>query len=203
VADWAADEPFGDSRAYLVCGDRSLQIGNDHSWVADPVRAGQLTTDEALGHPKRHYITRFVGGAPDLLVDTAEVAMSVSDRLLVCTDGLTNLVTDVELLECIKSFGQPTVAVERLVALANQRGGDDDVTVVVAHVVDSSADSTSTVPATESSDRRPPRLGPMSSLAIGGLAILLLLGMWSAATNKSLWSIAGNLARVLISRGIP
>jgi protein phosphatase len=190
---------IGDSRAYVVYGDTILQFSRDHSWVADLVQAGQLTATEALVHPSRHYISRYVGGPSDLQVDTTDVAMSAGDRLLVCTDGLTKVVTDAELLEMVKSCEHPRVAAEKLVALAHERGGDDDATVVVAHAVSSSADVSIPWFVEEKYETRPLDRGRVLATAFVGVAILSLLTLWSAASDQSLWSIAENAIR-LISR---
>jgi protein phosphatase len=193
----------GDSRAYLACGDKILQLSTDHCWVADQIRAGQLTTDEALGHPKRHYITRFVGSAADLQVDTVNVTISEGDHLLVCTDGLTNLVTDDELLDCLKTSRHPAIAAERLLALASARGGEDDVTVVVARLVSLVADNPSPEPPEDDHETRPLRLGRLQRVAFSAMALLALLSLWTAATDQSLWSIAENLVSALLNRGMP
>jgi protein phosphatase len=188
----------GDSRAYVVYGTTILQISRDHNLVADLVRTGQLTATEALVHPSRHYLTRYVGGPAELQVDTTEVAMSVGDRLLICSDGLTKVVTDAELLECVKSCEHPRVAAEKLVSLARERGGDDDVTVVVAHAVGSSDDVSRPWFVEEKYETHPLRVGRVLGVALVGAAIVSLLSLWSAAADQSLWSIAENVIRRIV-----
>jgi protein phosphatase len=123
----------GDSRCYLTRRERIYQITEDHSLVNEQLKAGAITPDEARHSRFRNIITRSVGFESDVAVDLMGVDLEPGDRIVVCCDGLSNLVDDTEILEIISTLpldGAP----KALVDLANDRGGDDNVTVVVIHV---------------------------------------------------------------------
>ncbi len=131
----------GDSRAYLlnpagVSGESLTwqQLTSDHSLVARLVDIGQITAEEARVHPQRNVVYRSLGGDPTVEVDTASQALAPGDVLLLCSDGLVNHVEDGELARIV--FDEPSAAraCERLTALANERGGKDNISVVVARV---------------------------------------------------------------------
>lgn len=125
----------GDSRAYLVSDSRTYQISHDHSWVAEQVRAGVLAENEARHHPRKNVLTRAVGAVADLQVDVSAFEISVGDYVILCTDGLTNVIDDEELV-CAVGSHPPAEAAHKLIELANQRGAPDNVTVVIALVVE-------------------------------------------------------------------
>jgi PPM family protein phosphatase len=123
----------GDSRCYLVRQGRIYQISEDHSLVNEQLRAGAITPDEARHSRFRNIITRSVGFEEDVLVDMMGLEAEPGDVLVLCCDGLSNLVEDREIQEL--ASGCPLEeAPERLVALANERGGDDNITVIVVRV---------------------------------------------------------------------
>lgn len=125
----------GDSRAYLIRGDFIQQISEDHSLVNEQLKAGVITQDEARSSRFRNIITRSVGFEEDVLVDLMGLTAEPGDVFVLCSDGLANLVEDQEILAAAK--GAPVEALpERLIELANERGGDDNITVVCAQVVD-------------------------------------------------------------------
>jgi PPM family protein phosphatase len=134
----------GDSRLYLLRKAAIYQLTQDHSWVAREVREGRLTAMEAERHPERHVLLQAVGGSSQVTADTAAYTLESGDVLLLCTDGLSNLVDGQELIAVTREFAQPVVAAERLVALANERGAPDNVTAVVARVLDRNRDSRAT-----------------------------------------------------------
>ncbi|MBI5877328.1 MAG: Stp1/IreP family PP2C-type Ser/Thr phosphatase [Chloroflexi bacterium] len=123
----------GDSRAYVVHGGRSRQITHDHSWVAEQLRAGVLTAVEARAHPLRNQITRSLGRQPAVEVDTFTVDLTPGDVVLLCSDGLHGQVRDAELAR-EAAARPPHEAVTRLIQLANQRGGPDNISAVVARM---------------------------------------------------------------------
>src|SRR5215210_3844655 len=124
----------GDSRGYLVRGGRAQQLTRDHSWVEEMVALGKLTVAEARRHKMRNVITRCLGGCPDLEVPLyPRQRLAAGDALVLCTDGLWGTMTDQEIGLLVSTFA-PQVAAERLVALANERGGPDNITVVVVRV---------------------------------------------------------------------
>lgn len=125
----------GDSRAYLINGTTIYQLSQDHSWVADQVRAGVITANEARHHPQKNVLTRAVGPMADVHADIRTFELVPGDQVLLCTDGLTNLVSDEELVQLTQVW-PPSIAPTKLVELANQRGAPDNVTVVIAQVQD-------------------------------------------------------------------
>ncbi len=124
----------GDSRAYLVRRRQARQLTRDHSWVGELVALGKITAVEARRHKLRNVVTRCLGGYPDLDVPLyPRQQLSPGDVLVLCTDGLWGTMTDQELADVVSQH-PPQVAAERLVALANERGGPDNVTVIVVGV---------------------------------------------------------------------
>jgi protein phosphatase len=120
----------GDSRFYLVRGDHIQQITEDHSLVNEQVRAGILTPEQARNSRYKNIITRSIGFEEDVLVDVVGVELAPGDQLLLCSDGLSNLVEDYEMREICRTVPLEEVP-QRLIDLANARGGDDNITVVV------------------------------------------------------------------------
>jgi protein phosphatase len=123
----------GDSRCYLLRGGRIFQLSEDHSLVNEQLKAGAITPEEARSSRFRNIITRSVGFEEDVLVDVVGLEVEDRDVVVLCCDGLSNLVTDPEILE-IAGKVPLTESPERLVALANERGGDDNITVIVVRV---------------------------------------------------------------------
>ena len=121
----------GDSRAYLLREGQLRQLTRDHSWVAEQVRAGKLTPEQAAQHPKRRNLTRALGIQPEVTVDHFVETFAPGDTLLLCTDGLTDMVTNADLQPVLLRRNPQSVA-QQLVAMANQRGGSDNIAVVVA-----------------------------------------------------------------------
>ena len=120
----------GDSRAYLIRNNDIRQLTRDHSWVADAMRAGTLSAEEARNHPNRNILTRALGSEPEVEVDVVREKLRPGDRVLLCSDGLTNLVGDGEILQKVQKQG-PLKAPDALIALANERGGHDNITAMV------------------------------------------------------------------------
>jgi serine/threonine protein phosphatase PrpC len=119
----------GDSRAYLLRGGHIYQVTQDHSLVAEQLRVGAISAEEARNSRFKNIITRSVGFERDVLVDLMGLELEAGDALVVCCDGLSNMVDDTEILSLVQEHGID--AVEPLVDLANQRGGDDNITVAV------------------------------------------------------------------------
>ena len=127
----------GDSRAYRLRDGSLEQLTPDHSLVGELVRAGRLSTEEAEQHPHRSVITRAVGTEPTVEVETLTVAVEPGDLFLVCSDGLTDIVRDEEIVGLIDSTdGDPDAAAELLVAAANRAGGIDNITVVLFEMLE-------------------------------------------------------------------
>lgn len=120
----------GDSRLYLL-DDGIEQITRDHSLVEEMVRAGELGREDARNHPEKNIITRAVGVRERIRVDFFDVALNPGDRFLLCSDGLTNMVDDEEILDLVNRERSLEAAAHRLVAMANRNGGKDNISVVL------------------------------------------------------------------------
>lgn len=121
----------GDSRAYLIRDGELEQLTDDHSLVAELVRSGKLTPEEAEAHPQRSVITRAVGTEPDVDVDTFSIEGNPGDVFLICSDGLTDMVDGSAILEAVESH-RPDLeeAAKALINAANRGGGEDNITVI-------------------------------------------------------------------------
>lgn len=128
----------GDSRAYLFRDGKLQRLTDDHSWVHEQVAAGILTEDEAKSHPLKNVVTRALGGGPSVSPDLQELSFSARDRFLFCSDGLTTMLSDEEIEQFVAENEDPQQLCRALVDLANEKGGVDNITVVVARVLNSS-----------------------------------------------------------------
>jgi PPM family protein phosphatase len=126
----------GDSRTYLIRGDEMRQLTLDHSFVAEMVRAGELSPDEAETHPKRNIVTRALGVEPTVQVDIEMLEPKPGDRLLLCSDGLIRELTDDQVFAVSRRLRNPDEAAHELVAQAKAHGGHDNITVVIVDVED-------------------------------------------------------------------
>jgi serine/threonine protein phosphatase PrpC len=125
----------GDSRAYLIREGRLEQLTDDHSLVAELVRSGKLTPEEAEAHPQRSVITRALGTEADVDVDTFSVRAAPGDLFLLCSDGLTSMVDDETILDAVEqNRADLEQAARTLVNAANRGGGEDNITVVFFEV---------------------------------------------------------------------
>lgn len=122
----------GDSRAYLLTKDRLRQITRDHSLVEELVAKGRITREQARVHPKKNIITRAVGVEASVRADVSEVRFLPGCRLLLCSDGLTNTVTDGEIQDTLRKEEDLEDACGALLELSLQRGAPDNVSVLVA-----------------------------------------------------------------------
>ena len=123
----------GDSRAYLIRNGEAEQISQDHSWVAEQVRAGILTEEQARVHERRNVITRCLGSRGEIEVDLFTIDVQAGDALVLCSDGLCGLVEDEELCQIVE-HSDPQDSADLLVACANEYGGYDNITAIVARV---------------------------------------------------------------------
>lgn len=126
---------IGDSRAYHVDGDGIAKVTRDHSVVEDLVARGDITPEEARTHPRKNLITRALGSEPHIRADLYELALEPGQYLLLCSDGLSNLVTDQEILYEIIHGGAPEDCCQRLLDISISRGAPDNVTVVLLQIV--------------------------------------------------------------------
>ena len=142
VGVWIADHiaslaHVGDSRAYLWHDHHLEALTRDHSLVEAQVDAGLLTREESRRSPEQNVLLRVLGREPEVEVDLAEVPVQPGDYLLLCSDGLTRMVDDAGIADAIATLRGPQRICDHLVAVANTRGGPDNVTVVVVEIVDS------------------------------------------------------------------
>jgi PPM family protein phosphatase len=142
----------GDSRAYLIRERKVEQLTEDHSLVAELVRTGRLSPEEAETHPQRSVITRVLGTDPEVDVDVFSVAAKPGDLFLICSDGLTSMIDDATILNTVELQRADLDSVAKeLIAAANRSGGEDNITVVFFEVVDEA-------------DQKPSETKPMPAL---------------------------------------
>jgi PPM family protein phosphatase len=183
----------GDSRAYLLRGGSLEQLTTDHSLVAELVQSGVLTPEEAERHPQRSAITRALGTEPSVRVETFTVAAEIGDLFLLCSDGLSAMLDDEEVAAAIDGAeGEPSQAGAALVAAANERGGEDNITVVLFELVEgdpeppgeaavhtrTGSDPTGLTPADTTDDVRTHGAGPGGrGAALALVAALVVVGV--------------------------
>lgn len=128
----------GDSRAYSVCGDCITQLSFDHSYVQFLVDKGDITPEDAATHPDRHVITRAVGVSdavrPDIDRIEIERQGDATYYLLLCSDGLTGMISNSEILKNVTADSSPEEKLDSLIGAANEAGGDDNITVLIAEL---------------------------------------------------------------------
>lgn len=121
----------GDSRLYVVGGHEIRQITRDHSWVEDMVRSGGMGREEARNHPDKNIITRAVGAEDSIKTDFFSVTLREGDMILMCTDGLTNMLNDEEIRMVLDGARDIVEKAEELVRRANENGGRDNISVIL------------------------------------------------------------------------
>lgn len=121
----------GDSRAYLVRGGTIVGITSDHSWVNEQVMSGVIDSEQARTHPLRNVVTRALGGKPELEVDIQSLTLEREDRLLLCSDGLTSMLSDDEILRIVLEDDGGVEQAKKLVVEANANGGEDNTTAIL------------------------------------------------------------------------
>ena len=153
----------GDSRMYRLRAGKVEQLTDDHSLVGELVRRGQLTEEEAEEHPQRSILTRALGPEADVEVDHFSVPVEDGDLFLICSDGLTDMISDAELAELLR---EPEASLdakaEALVAAANAAGGRDNITVVLFRVQEVEIDIAGSEPITETHEVQVAEPGPQA-----------------------------------------
>ena len=125
---------IGDSRLYIVGGGSMAQLTTDHSYVNEMVKAGEITEVEARVHPKRNIITRALGVHESVEVDGRLIMAYANDHLLLCSDGLTNMITDQEIYSTITENSDIKLKAEKLIRLAIENGGHDNISVILISI---------------------------------------------------------------------
>jgi protein phosphatase len=190
----------GDSRAYLYRGGELEQLTTDHSLVVELVESGILTPEEAERHPQRSAITRAVGTEPTVQADAFSVDAEPDDLYLICSDGLTDMLAADEVEGILEKASEPARAAEELVAAANARGGEDNITVVLFEMTEADAAGDGTETAFIRDDRAkaadPPGEDGSSTLRRHGAgpggriaAILFLLAIVALGLLLLYWGI--------------
>ncbi len=211
----------GDSRAYLLRDGGLEQVTEDHSLVAELVRSGRLTPDEAGEHPHRSVITRALGTDPDVAVDVMPVPTQPGDVFVLCSDGLTTMVDDDAILELLVQHGDDLDAAARaLVARANDAGGEDNITVVLFEVAGSAkaVEETGELPLRDDEEtlhgipspfareeaapaRRRTRVGP--ALIATGIAVLVVGALAVFGLSRSHFVGVEENGAVAVYQGLP
>lgn len=192
----------GDSRAYLLRGAQLDQLTEDHSLVAELVRTGKLSAAEAETHPQRSVITRALGTDPDVDVDTFTIEARPGDLFLICSDGLTTMVDDDEILRTIEEHrGDLNAAAKTLVRKANRGGGEDNITVLFFEIAEGQiGEETARLPAAQEPDEDTldeldavpfvdTTRDDLDRTARRVLAILAVLALVAVAVTLLLWGL--------------
>jgi len=124
----------GDSRAYLLRNGAIQQLTNDHSLVAEQIRQGIITEQEASSHPAKNIITRALGTKAKVEIDFYTFELEPDDRILMCSDGLHGVVSDEEMSKIVQEAESAPESCRRLIAKANENGGPDNITVILVHI---------------------------------------------------------------------
>jgi protein phosphatase len=190
----------GDSRAYLLHEGQLTRITEDHSMVADLVREGVLTEEDARFHPQRSVITRALGSDRNMLADLYDIEAVAGDRLLLTTDGLTGMIPDDYVAELLAAEREPQAAAAKLVEAANRAGGYDNITVIVVEIGDTPASEIAPARGSKEARRRgaAPLLWIVAALA---LVIATAAGGWSYARSRAYLIDRGGY--VAVYQGIP
>jgi len=190
----------GDSRAYLLHAGRLTRLTEDHSLVADLVRQGSLTEEDARFHPQRSVITRALGSDPEMVADTYEVEGVAGDRLLLCTDGLSGMLSDDFIADILAQESDPGEAAARLVEAANRAGGYDNTTVIVVDLVDTPARSVAPARGSAAATRRT----AARLLWIVAAAGLVIIAAWASVSYaQSRAYLVDEQGYVAVYRGVP
>jgi serine/threonine protein phosphatase PrpC len=190
----------GDSRAYLLHEGCLTRITQDHSMVADLVRQGTITEEDARFHPQRSVITRALGSDPDMVPDVYDVQASPGDRLLLATDGLTGMIPDDYISELLLQERDPASAAAKLIEAANRAGGYDNITVIVVDLDETPARDLAPARGSANAGRR------TAARLLWVVAAIALIGatVWGAyAYAQSRAYLIDESGYVAVYRGIP
>lgn len=132
---------IGDSRLYLIRHNKMVQVTKDHSYVAELMQKGELDKESAKHHPKKNYITRAVGAFERAKADYFYAEVKQGDTILICSDGLTNMLSDEEILRIIYQEKDLEDTCQKLIQAANEKGGYDNISVIVARCMEAGKES--------------------------------------------------------------
>jgi PPM family protein phosphatase len=193
----------GDSRAYLLRAGDLRQLTEDHTLVARMVKSGEISEAEAGVHPHRSVLTRALGTEPQVEVDEFDVALTDGDRLLLCSDGLTGMVTEEQIVAILSAAPDPQDAADRLVRAANRAGGVDNITVLVLDVESEEGPHEGVPdPAGARTQTRRHLLGIAGKVALVLLILAVaLIGMRVYVDRQ--WYVGESGGRVAVFRGVP
>lgn len=188
----------GDSRGYLLRAGSLRQLTDDHTLVNRMLKAGEITPAEAQQHPHRNVLTRVVGTDPDVAVDEDAVGLLDGDRLLLCSDGLTDMLTEDQIQAILESTPEPQETADRLVRAANRAGGVDNITALVidAHDVDGAS------PAASGWRSRPRRIAWIRRAVVAAVLVAAALVAVRVFLDAQ-WYVGVADGKVAIFRGIP
>ncbi|MDQ6778764.1 MAG: Stp1/IreP family PP2C-type Ser/Thr phosphatase [Actinomycetota bacterium] len=158
----------GDSRAYLFRDGELTRLTQDHSLMAELIRRGKLTEEEAADHPQRSIITRALGPEPEVTVDTWTYPVRAGDVILLCSDGLTSMVSEAQVAEILRTSGELDRAAQALIDEANRAGGRDNITVILFRLEEVGSVLGTDQPTVVAAPRFP-ALGPTANIA--GVAV--------------------------------
>lgn len=122
---------IGDSRCYLLNESGYKQLTEDHSLVYELVKSGQISKEDAENHPRKNVILRALGTEKSIEIDIITIIFEEGDLLLICSDGLSNKVSEKEMIEVLTKYQDPETRADTLIHLANQYGGEDNITLVI------------------------------------------------------------------------
>lgn len=215
----------GDSRAYFLRGDTMDMITDDHSLVAELVREGRLTPEQAEAHPQRAIVTRALGVDAEVNVDVYTLDVQPGDRVIVCSDGLNTMLRDRDIERIAHGQADPQRAAEALVNAANEAGGEDNITVVVIDVLevgertDSATAATPETPAVAPTPapayEEPPQPAPrprgsrartIRGVIIVLVPILIIIGIAGAALEvyaRGSYFVGSAGNEVVVYKGVP
>ncbi len=125
---------IGDSRVYYLSGNNLKQLTSDHSLVYELVKTGEITVEEAKSHPQRNILTRALGSNENLEAEIIEVEVSQGDKFLICSDGLTNSLSEALIKELMARGDDPENIVSQMISSANELGGADNITVILVEI---------------------------------------------------------------------
>jgi serine/threonine protein phosphatase PrpC len=193
----------GDSRAYLLRAGDLRQLTDDHTLVARMVKSGEISEAEAGVHPHRSVLTRALGTEPESDVDEFDVALTDGDRLLLCSDGLTGMVTEEQIVAILSAAPDPQDAADRLVRAANRAGGVDNITVVVLDVeAEPGADGDAPDPVEVRTRAARHALGIAGKIALVLLILAVALIGVRVYVDRQ-WYVGESGGRVAVFRGVP